>query len=63
MQVKKGRVQNLGVNSGNGKTGRLIEKLKVNTCNVNRKLQEIRGNISPVTPDKENVIEEVQIRR
>jgi hypothetical protein len=63
MQVNKGSVQNLKVNSDNGKKERLIVKLKANTCNVNRKLKETRGNISSVTPNKEYVIEEVQIRR
>jgi hypothetical protein len=52
MKVKKGSVQNLKVNSDNGKTERLFAKLKVNTCNLNRKLKEPRGNISSVTPNK-----------
>jgi hypothetical protein len=62
MQVNKGTVQKPKANSEDGKTERLIVILKVNICNLNIKLNATRGDISSVTPNKGNVIEEVQIR-
>jgi hypothetical protein len=57
-----GTVQQPKVNSEDGKTERLIVKLKLNICSLNIKLNATSGNISSVTPNKGNVIEDVQIR-
>lgn len=62
MQMNKRTAQKPNANSEDGKTERLIVKLKVNICSSNIKLNATRGSISSATPNKENVTEEVQIQ-